>query len=128
MTDVRSQMIYAVRQDQDANPEPLEKLVAEVGDLRARNNKTYCAYCGYTVPLDAEDAESKVYDHISACPYHPLNIKLQGLEERLKASVEMAYEAAQGATREACAIIAENFEHTCSCHTEAIIADRIRAG
>jgi len=102
--------------------------ITDYDDLKRRNDRTYCAYCGHEVPLDAEDAEAKVHEHISTCQYHPLNIKIQELEERLKASVEMAYEAARGATREACAIIAENFEHTCSCHTETMIAERIRAG
>jgi len=47
--------------------------------------------------------------------------------ERARAGIEMAYTAAGGATGEACAIIAENFEHTCSCHTPELIAERIRS-
>ena len=84
MTNLRSQVIYAVSQDQGANPEPLEKLVAEIEELQARNNRTYCAYCGYEVPLAVPGADLIVHDHILNCEHHPLGIKIRELKEQIE--------------------------------------------
>ena len=53
-------------------------------DLQRRNNRTYCAYCGYEVPLEAPDAVKQVHDHIRECEHHPLGIELRNLRAQIQ--------------------------------------------
>jgi len=59
-----------------------EKLVAERDDLKRYVDKlpTYCAYCGFEVPID-DEAASKISEHIATCPKHPMRIIEAALDE-----------------------------------------------
>jgi hypothetical protein len=37
-----------------------------------RNQHTYCAYCGWQIPLSDPDALRKVGEHIASCSRHPM--------------------------------------------------------
>jgi len=49
------------------------ELVAERDELKRYVDKlpTYCAYCGFEVPID-DEAASKISEHIATCPKHPM--------------------------------------------------------
>ena len=53
----------------------LAQIKAERDRLRRYNDKlpTYCAYCGYEVPID-DEAASKISEHIATCLRHPMRI------------------------------------------------------
>ena len=57
----------------------IERLQAEVARLRQLNERTYCAYCEYEVPLAELDAPEKVAAHIYECENHPLGIRVREL-------------------------------------------------
>ena len=50
-----------------------DKLEVERDELKRYNDKlpTYCAYCGFEVPIDDETA-LKISEHIATCPKHPI--------------------------------------------------------
>ena len=52
---------------------------AEVAQLKRMNERTYCAYCEYEVPLAELDAREKVAAHIYECENHPLGIRVREL-------------------------------------------------
>lgn len=51
------------------------------GEVAANKSKTYCAYCGYIVPVD-DDAATAISEHIKACDKHPLQT-LAGAVDKL---------------------------------------------
>jgi hypothetical protein len=53
-----------------------DKWGKEVLELQAEINnpkKTYCAYCGYEVPID-DDGATKIGEHIHTCEKHPIHV------------------------------------------------------
>ena len=63
-----------------------EKLVAERNELKRYVDKlpTYCAYCGFEVPID-DEAASKISEHITTCHQHPM----RHLERRIEKLVDV---------------------------------------
>ena len=55
------------------------KAEVEVAQLKRMNERTYCAYCEYEVPLAELDAREKVAAHIYECENHPLGIRVREL-------------------------------------------------
>jgi len=51
---------------------------------------TYCAYCGFEVPID-DKAASKIGVHIATCPKHPMRI-VEAERDRLRDGLALAME------------------------------------
>jgi len=62
-----------------------QDLQAEVARLRRLNERTYCAYCEFEVPLSELDAPEKVAEHILECENHPLGIRVRELSAEVVA-------------------------------------------
>jgi len=67
-----------------------EKLVAERDELKRYVDKlpTYCAYCGFEVPID-DEAASKISEHIATCPKHPMRV-IEAERDRLQAGAAVS--------------------------------------
>ena len=89
MPSLRSRMIYAVRQDQAANPEPLDRIVAEfdrlhqwIDDLQS-GQYVNCVYCGHrygpkeSTPVSHAELLKR---HVQECPRHPMSKFKKALE------------------------------------------------
>ncbi|HET6454969.1 MAG TPA: hypothetical protein VFI02_11245, partial [Armatimonadota bacterium] len=66
------------------------ELVAERDELKRYVDKlpTYCAYCGFEVPID-DEAASKISEHIATCPKHPMRV-IEAERDRLQAGAAVS--------------------------------------
>lgn len=91
-----------------------------------RNLDQTCVYCGWSGPR-GDEAMKK---HVKECAEREKNSLREELEQA-RGSINMAYDAAKGATREACALVceAEGRQHPGDLRVFAnILAGLIRAG
>lgn len=76
-----------------AMTDEIADLRQQLAEARARNERTYCAYCGHEEPIDGDG--SLIAQHIATCEKHPM----RAVEVKLAASQKRCEELSEAIKR-----------------------------